>query len=104
MAGTNDAMEKDADTIAAEILQVKWFVEAMLPGCQVFVSCPTIRVDNDIAKNTVFNLRKKLINEKIPLILNENIELNHLGKKGLHLNKRGAGRLAMNYLSYMRRL
>ena len=104
MAGTNNSTEKDADTLVTEIIQLKWFVEIMLPECKVFVSCPTVRVDNNIAKETVLSIRQKLIDTQVPLIANENIENNHLGKKGLHLNKRGAGRLAMNYLSYMQRL
>ena len=103
MAGTNDAIEKDADTIVNELMQIKWFVEVVLPGSNVTLSCATMRVDNDTAGRNVFDLRKKLINMHVPLILNENIVESHLGHKGLHLNGRGAGRLAMNYLSHVRK-
>ena len=51
----------------------------------------------------VFDLRKKLINQKIPIILNENITDEHLGYRGLHLNDHGLGKLAMNYIRYMRK-
>ena len=37
------------------------------------------------------------------MINNANIRDIHIGRRGLHLNEKGSGRLAVNYLSYMRR-
>ena len=37
------------------------------------------------------------------VIVNENVDGSCLGKKGLHLNPKGSGRLSVNYISLMRR-
>ena len=106
MVGTNDAANKDknAESIMVELLRLKKHIENILPSCSVILSCPTLRSDsgNSHAQKVVFDLRKKLINLNIPLILNENITEKHLGKLGLHLNKYGLARLAMNYMQFMR--
>ena len=104
MAGTNDAMNKGPDQIVNELVALKDHVENTVPGCSVTISWPTMRNDKKfpIAQRTVFDMRKKLINLKIPLILNENINEVHIGLKGLHLNKHGKGRLALNFKRYMR--
>ena len=36
------------------------------------------------------------------VILNDNINENHIRRKGVHLNGKGSGRLAMNFLSHIR--
>ena len=70
---------------------------------KVTISCPTIRLDYQKARLTILRLRQKLSNLNIDVIINENISDEHLGQKGLHLNGRGSGRLAMNYLSHIRK-
>ena len=45
MVGTNDAIEKNSDYIITELMQLKWYVETVLPSCKVSLSCPTMRVD-----------------------------------------------------------
>ena len=105
MVGTNDAPHKNAEQILVELLKLKQHIEDTLPQCQVIISCPTLRNDraNPQAHKVVFDLRKKLINLKIPIILNDNINEEHIGKDGLHLNTYGFGKLAMNYIRYMRK-
>ena len=105
MVGTNDAPHKSAEEILVELLKLKQHIEDVLPICQVIISCPTLRKDkaNPQAHRVVFDLRKKLINLNIPIILNENINDDHIGKDGLHLNTHGFGKLAMNYIRYMRK-
>ena len=94
---------KTSETILVELLQLKTFLENTLPGCEVIISSPTYRYDEPKASLTVLHLRRKLNNLEIPLILNNNINDVHIGRKGLHLNGRGSGRLAVNFISYMRR-
>ena len=96
---------KEANQIVNDLEQLKFRIESKLPECDVIISCPTIRRDkrNEKAQKTVFELRKKLINLNIPLILNENITEQHLSKRGLHLNNHGKGRLALNYKIYIRK-
>ena len=99
---TNDAPFKSAEDILAEILQLKLFILQQLPDCNLFISQPTTRFDNNRARITIRNLNAKLNQLDIKMVDNSNIEEEQLGKKGLHLNSWGASRLAMNYLSIIR--
>ena len=103
-ACTNDAIDKEPHELTDELLQLKQHVENTLPGCTVIISYPTIRTDKRQAKGTLINLRKTLDLLQINSITNENITEEHLGKGGLHLNAKGSGRLAMNYISFIRHL
>ncbi len=101
---TNDALEKEPDELTNELLQLKKYVESALPESTVIISYPTIRTDKQQAKSTIINLCETLDLLQINSVTNENITEEHLGKTGLHLNARGAGRLAMNYISFIRHL
>ena len=105
-AGTNDAMDKSADEILFELLQLKAYVKQRI-GITAIISCPTIRTDNTKAKQVVSELCVKLNKLNVPIICNINISDDCLGKggkhPGLHLNPKGCGRLATNYISYNRR-
>lgn len=103
MAGSNDSINKPSDEIVAEILLLKQWILNAIPDANIIISCPPVRMDNQKARLTILNLRKKLSNLKINFISNENINDNHLGHKGLHLNKWGSAILAMNYLSHIRK-
>ena len=76
----------------------------MLPLCSVIISCPTMRRDRENlqAHKVVFNVRKNLINLKIPIVLYGNIKDNHISH-GLHFNTHGLGKLALNYNRFMRK-
>ena len=100
MAGTNDSLTKTSEAILVELLKLKTSIEDSLPGCKVIISNPTYRYDEPKICLTVLHLRKKLSNLETPHILNDNIKDGHIGKRGLHLNARGSGRLAVNF--YMR--
>ena len=105
MVGTNDATHKNAVQIIAEILKLKKthrsYVTIMLSNYIM----PTMRRDraNPQAHKVVFDLREKLINLKLPIILSENINGDHISKHGLHLNTHGLGKLALNYIRFMRK-
>ena len=49
MAGTNDAIEKYSDCIVSELMQLRCYVETVLPSCKVILLCPPMRVDKEIA-------------------------------------------------------
>ena len=70
----------------------------------MIISCPVLRTDNGLANAKLTHLRNRLKREGFCIIENENITCEHLGKKGLHLNPKGDGRLAMNMIAFMRRL
>ena len=99
--GTNDAAYKSADEILTEILQLKTFIKKHLPSCNIALSQPIIRNDSTKAKETIRNLINKLDLLNIQMVDNRNIELEQLGRKGLHLNKWGTSKLAMNYISFI---
>ena len=104
MAGSNDAVNKNkcSKSILEELLGLKSFLQSKF-RCDVIISCPTYRFDDQRDNVTLRNLLNNVVDLNIPVISNGNITEMHIGKKGLHLNERGSGRLAVNYLSYMRR-
>ena len=103
--GSNDATQKTSSQIYREILNLKEHIEFVLPNVKVYLSCPVLRVDNVKANLSLVALGKKLkFNFPSNIIVNDNIDITCLGRKGLHLNPKGSGRLAINFLSLMRRL
>lgn len=102
---TNDAADKSsADEILNDLLQLKQFIEKSLPDSTLIISYPLIRTDRIGPKRTIFDLREKLNMLNINCIMHENLTEEHLGKGGLHLNAKGLGRLATNYISFIRQL
>ena len=101
--GSNDSQYKTAEEIFTEITNLKSHIENILPNAKVFISCPVIRRDNLRANSVLLELNKA-IKALDCAIKNDNVDYTCLGKKGLHLNEKGAGRLAINYISLMRRL
>ena len=63
-----------------------------------------MRIDNAKAALTIKYVCEKLDNLNIYVLDNSNINENHLGRKRLHLNGRGTGRLAMNIMSLIKQL
>ena len=53
---------------------------------------------------TINQLITKINNLNIKVMDNTNIHDKNLGKKGLHLNGRGTGKLALNIMSMIRQL
>ena len=102
--GTNDSLEKTADEIANELTNLKAFIKNELPTINVFFSCPVMRLDNSKANLVLRKLSVWLKLSTNNVIVNDNIDGTCIGKKGLHLNAKGSGRLAMNFIALMQRL
>ena len=102
--GTNDSVKKSSDYICDELIKLKHYIENFLPNVMVILSKPIIRVDNSKANLTIRYVNKRLDDLNILMIDNSNIREDNLGKKGLHLNRQGTTRLAMNIISMMRQL
>ena len=100
--GSNDAPHKLYMEIAKEIECLKDFIRNILPTARVYISCPVIRTDNRKANFTLRCLDKYLKSNSNDIINNDNVDSSCLGKRGLHLNPKGSGRLAINYISLMR--
>ena len=103
---TNDAVDKSDDMIFFELLQLKAFIHDKF-GITAALSCPTLRTDNSTAMKVISSLFTRLEKLNIPLIVHNNISEDCLGKggktPGLHLNPKGCGRMAINFLSYNRK-
>ena len=75
-----------------------------LPNCLVIFSQPTLRVDNGKAALTINRLNEHFSELNIDVVNNSNIKVKHIGLKGLHLNPKGKGRLALNFTHKIRDL
>ena len=102
--GSNDSPTKTCEEIRNEIANLKVFIHSILPSTRIFISCPVIRTDNKKANTTLKELDTVLRNTTKDIVINDNIDISCLGKKGLHLNPKGSGRLAMNFISLMQYL
>ena len=96
--GTNDATTNSSRKIVDDLLMLKTNISKELPNCRIVLSKPTIRHDHGKANLTIRNVNKRLENLELECIDNSNITAEHLGQKGLHLNSKDKGRLALNFL------
>ena len=70
---------------------------------QQIVSKTAIRIDHGKANLTLRNVNKHLETLNLEFTENSNISAQHLGRKELHLNSKGKGRLAINFLKHIRK-
>ena len=70
-----------------------------LPSCRVKVSKPTVQIDHGKVNLTLRNVDKNLETLNLEFIGNGNISAQHLRRKGLHLNSKDKGILALNFLN-----
>ena len=101
--GTNDATTNTSRKIIDDLLMLKSNILKQLPNCRVIVSKPTIRIDHGKANLTLRNVNKHLETLNLECIENDNISAQHLGRKRLHLNSKGKGRLTINFLNHIRK-
>ena len=62
------------------------------------------RSDNGTARLKILNFNKHLDSPKIDTMDNGNISSQHLNGSGLHLNRHGKGKLAINLIKKLREL
>ena len=101
--GTNDATTNTCRKIIDDLLMLKSNILKQLPNCRVIVSKPTVRIDLRKANLTLRNINKHLKTLNLECIENGSISAQHLGRKGLHLNSKGKGRLAINFLNHIQK-
>ena len=87
-----------------ELVHLREFIQNSLPDCSIYMSTPTLRLDNAKANTALRELANKLKVSSFDIVDNGNISSEGIGKKGLHLNEKGSGRLALNYINLMKRL
>ena len=101
--GTNDATTNSSRKIVDDLLMLKTNISKQLPNCRIVLSKPTIRHDHGKANLTIRNVNKHLENLELECIDNNNISVEHIEQKGLHLNLKGNGRSALNFLKQLRK-
>ena len=74
-----------------------------LPTSRVFKSTPTLHIDDDKEQTTVSQLTKHLLQLQIDTVNDNNINVRHLGGKGLYLNQSRLKRLSKNFLNTIAR-
>ena len=100
--GLNDTPNKSSGEILEIALQLKAHIEMVLPYAKVYLSSPIPRYDNVKAGFVIHQLHMKL-KDMENVIQNNNVDSSScIGRACLHLNGKGSGRLAMNYISVMR--
>ena len=102
--GTNDCIRNTSDEVIKGLKRLKDFIQKMLPFSKIHISLPTIRTDNSKASAIIRNLNTKLKRTNFLLLDNSNINEQHLGKRGLHLNGHGTKKMASNIISFVKRL
>ena len=78
-------------------------ISKQVPSSIIVLSKPIIQHDVQKAKLTVRNVNKYLSALQSERIENDNISSKHLGQKGIHLNPKSKGRLALNFLKQIRK-
>ena len=99
--GSNDAPFKSSEDIISEMINLEGFIKRVLPMAKIYIYCPVIRTDN-VKANNVLQQVNKTLKSFSNVVNNDNVDSTCVGRKGLHLNAKGSGRLAMNYISLMR--
>ena len=95
--GTNDSVDKPAKDIYVELINLRDYINQVLPNTKVYLSCPILR--KDIAKaNRVLSELDSKIKRVGDCVTNDNIDGTCISKLGLHLNSKGSKQLVLNYI------
>ena len=95
---TNDSVSSTSREILDDLLQLNSAITKTLPNCQVTFLQPTLRVDNGKAALTLHCLNEHFSELKLDVVKNSNIKVKFIGQKGLRLNPKGKGRLALSFI------
>ena len=104
IVATNNCVNESCLVVLNKILNFKTFIQNSLPQCKVIISKVFNRTDDGKASLTMENLNNRLNSLKLDIVDNSIICKVCLDKKGLHLTKRGTGKLAINFINEIRSL
>ena len=96
--GTNNSINDSSSVILNKLLSLKNFIHTELPESNVILLNIIDRLDNGIARLKISNFNKRLNYLKIDTVDDSSISLEHLNGVGLHLNRHGEGKFAMNLI------
>ena len=97
-------MNEPSKTVLNKLLNLKKFIDNTLPESNVVILSLITRTDNGKAFLTVIKTNKQLHGLQMDIIDNGNITSNELNEGGLHLNPRGSGKLAINFISRIKKI
>ena len=101
--GTNDLASNQVENIAMNIKNLANTIKSS--GIDCTVSELTLRDDGLASKASQVNSKlRSLLGKDIDFIEHNNVEKGHLNGSRLHLNRRGTGRLAFNFIQYIKNL
>ena len=101
---TNDSLSRTSREVLDDLLQLKSAITKTQTNCQVIFLQPTLRVDNGKEALTLHLLNEHFSEINLDVVNNSNIKVKHIGQKGVHLNPKGKGRLALNFIHKIRGL
>ena len=100
--GTNNTVSDSSKVILKKINSLISYIKINNPECKIIISQPVRRTDSGKATLTLNNLNKLLAELDVDKIDNSNIDVSCLGKRGLHLNSIGTGKLALNFIKFLK--
>ena len=101
--GTNNTVSDSSKVILKKINSLISYIKINNPECRIIISQPVRRTDNGKATPTLNNLNKLVAElDVVDKIDNSNIDVSCLGKCGLHLNSIGTGKLALNFIKFLK--
>ena len=98
--GTSNCTPNTSDEVIAKLNELYEHVRNISPLTEVFLSLPTIRLDDHRANSILGNLNKKMRRSRLPHIEHINITESHLSKGLLHLSERGKKRMTTNLTEF----
>ena len=102
--GTKDAFDNTSRETFEKNLKLKASIPKELPKCKITISTPINRHNHGKASLTILHLSQKFKDLSISFVYNFSIGAFCLSSGGLHLNDKGAGRLAINLKLKIRKL
>ena len=100
--GTNNTVSDSSKVVPKEIKSLISHIKINNPGCRIMISQPVRRTKNGKATLTLNNLKKLLADFDVDKLDNSNIDVSCFGKRGLHLNNMGIGKLALNFIKCLK--
>ena len=100
--GINNTVSDSSKVILKKIHSLISYIKINNPECRTIISQSVRRTDNGKATLTLNNLNKFVAELDVDKIDNSNIDVSCLGKRGLHLNSIGTGKLALNLIKFLK--
>ena len=101
---TNDSSSKTSCEILKELIDIVEHFKKQLPTSEIIISTPIVRNDDLRANAIIKNLCVKIKKLSFRYLDNSNLNVSHLGQRGLHLSNHGTVTMAKNIISLIKRL